>query len=189
MKKLSVLVALLLCVTVGGVYAAWAYTGSTVSTVDRTLSHGMTTATTDGDVGLFRIVENTVDIAIDQTAPGDYTARLVITGSVKVSFTPNLGAPDTVKNNAVNAVATLYTKNADANKYNGTAIYVSPENSKVALQWEKQSNGSFEATITASQIDSLLDLGGAFVLDTHAEYLAFHALEENITLTLSINQE
>ena len=190
MKKLSVLILLILCVTIGGAYAAWSYTGSTVSSVDRTVSHGMTTATTDGDVGILEIVSNDVDVAIDQTADGNYLAKLVITGSITVSFTPNPGAPDDVVNNAIAAVATLYTKNASTNTYDGKEIYVSPVGSSVELTWgEKQPDGSFLATIDADDIDTLLDLGGDFVLDTHAKYLTFHALEENITLTVQFSQQ
>ena len=189
MKKLSVLILLILCVTVGGAYAAWSYTGSTVSSVDRTISHGMTTATTDGDVGLLKIVSNDVDVAIDQTAEENYLAKLVITGSITVSFTPYPGAPEDVKNNGISAAATLYTKNADVNKYEEKEIYVSPVGSAVDLVWEKQLDGSFLATVSASQIDSLLDLGSDFVLDTHAKYVAFHALEENITLTVVFSQK
>jgi len=88
MKKLTLLVALILCVTIGGVYAAWTYTGNTMGTASRSLSHGMATATTEGNVGLYKIEHNDIDIKIDQTAPENYTAKLVITGSVTVSFTP-----------------------------------------------------------------------------------------------------
>ncbi len=189
MKKISVLIALIVCVTIGGVYAAWTYTGSTVSSVDRTISHGMTTASTDGDVGILKVVSNTVDVVIDQTAVGDYTAKLVITGQITVSFTPNPGAPDEVVNNAIEAKATLYTKNAAANTYEGKEIYVSPADSYVNLDWEKQDDGTFLATINASDIDNLLDLGGEFVLNTHSKYVDFHALEENITLTVLFSQK
>ena len=189
MKKLSVLVMLILCITIGGVYATWIYTSSTISSVDRTISHGLESVNTDGDVGVFKIEANNINVAIDQTAEGDYTAKLVITGQITVRFTPNPGAPEDVVNNAVSAHATLYTKNADVNKYNGSEIYVSPEGAEVDLVWEKQADGSFLATLTAADIDTLLDLGGTFVLDTHQEYLDFHALEENITLTVLFSQK
>ena len=184
MKKIPVLIMLILCVTFGSVYAAWIYTGQSVSSVDRTISHGMTTATTDGDVGIIEVINNTVDIAIDQTAPGNYLAKLSITGEITVRFTPNPGAPEDIVNNAIAVCATLYTKNAAENKYEDTEIYVSPEGSFVDLVWEKQDNGSFLATVNAGEIDSMLDLGGDFVLDTHAKYNTFHNLEENITLSL-----
>ena len=189
MKKISILITLILCLTISGVYAAWTYTGSTVSTVDRTISHGMTTATTDGDVGILQIIHNDVDIAIDQTAAGNYLAKLNITGSIIVRFTPNAGAPTSVVENAIEAKATLYTKNADTNKYENAEIYVSPQDSFVDLVWEKKPDGTFEATIDADEIDTLLDLGAEFVLDTHAKYQAFHALEENVTLTVQFSQK
>ena len=188
MKILSLLIMLIMSVTIGSVYAAWTYTGSTVSSVDRTISHGMTTATTDGDVGFLEIVSNDVDVKIDQTADKDYRANLVITGSVVVRFTPNAGAPEEVVNNAIHAHAKLYTKNAESNLYQGAPIYTTPTDSFIELSWEKQDNGTFLATVNAAEIDTLLDLGGNFILDTHAEYQEFHALEENVTLTLIFSQ-
>jgi len=188
-KKISILITLILCVTIGGVYAAWAYTGTNVSSVDQTVSHGMTTATTDSDVGVLEVVHNDVNVVIDQTAVGNYLAKLVITGSITVKFTPNLGAPTEVVNNAIPAKATLYTKNAAENIYEGSEIYVSPTDSYVDLVWEKQLDGSFEATVSAAEIDTLLDLGANFVLDTHAKYEAFHNLEENVTLSIQFSQK
>lgn len=188
MKILSLLIMLIMSVTIGSVYAAWTYTGSTVSSVDRTISHGMTTATTDGDVGFLEVVSNDVDVKIDQTADKDYRANLVITGSVVVRFTPNSGAPEEVVNNAIHAHAKLYTKNAESNLYQGAPIYTTPADSFIELSWEKQDNGTFLATVNAAEIDTLLDLGGSFILDTHAEYQEFHALEENVTLTLIFSQ-
>ena len=188
MKILSLLIMLIMSVTIGSVYAAWTYTGSTVSSVDRTISHGMTTATTDGDVGFLEIVSNDVDVKIDQTSDKDYRANLVITGSVVVRFTPNAGAPEEVVNNAIHAHAKLYTKNAESNLYQGAPIYTTPTDSFIELSWEKQDNGTFLATVNAAEIDTLLDLGGNFILDTHAEYQEFHALEENVTLTLIFSQ-
>lgn len=186
MKKLSILVALILCVTIGGVYAAWSFTSSTMTSVDRTLSHGLTAAVTDGDVGKFQIVQNSIDIAIDQTATANYTAKLVITGTVTVAFTPNDGAPEDVVKNAIPSHATIYTKNADTNKYDGAEIYVA-NTTTIPLTWTKGDDNKFIATIDADDIASMLSLGKAFVLDTHAKYEAFHALEENITITLAIH--
>ena len=189
MKKISILMALILCITISGVYAAWAYTGNTVGSVDRTISHGLTTSTTDGDVGILRVIENTVDVAIDQTAEGNYLAKLVITGQITVEFTPNPGAPDEVLEHAVPVQATLYTKNASANLYDGKEIYVSPTGASVNLIWERQDNGTFRATVNAGDIDNLLDLGGDFVLSTLAKYNTFHELEENITLTVQFSMQ
>lgn len=185
MKKLTTLIALIICVTVGGVYAAWMYTGDTLTGVDRTVSHGMATAVTEGDVGILSIEQNTVDIKIDQKAAGDYTANMIISGSVTIKFVPNNGAPDTVKDSAIPINVSLYTKNADTNKYEDTEIYVCNAET-ISPSWVKQNDGSFSATVTAEEIDTLLDLGKPFKLETLADYNAFHALEENITITLAV---
>ena len=188
MKKIAVLMFLIVCVTISGVYAAWLYTGSTVSSVDITVSHGMATATTEGDVGIFEINKNDAMIVIDQTAPGDYRAKLNITGSVTVCFKPNDGAPTDVVNNAVEAIAKVYITGADENLYEGAPIYEST-GATVDLVWVKQADGHFEATVSAEQLATLVTLGDEFVLDTHAKYEAFHALEEHLTVTVQFSRK
>lgn len=188
MKKIAVLMFLVICVSITGVYAAWLYTGTTVSSVDITVSHGMATATTDGDVGILEINKNDALIVIDQTAPGDYRANLKITGSVTVCFTPNDGAPEDVVNNAIDAVASIYVTGADQNLYEGSPIYQST-GATVDLEWVKQDDGHFEATVSAEQLATLVELGDEFILDTHAKYVAFHNLEEHLTVTVQFSQK
>ena len=55
MKKLSTLIALLLCVTVGGVYATWTYTSDAVDIMDVTKEAviELENATTSGAAGTF----------------------------------------------------------------------------------------------------------------------------------------
>lgn len=188
MKKIAVLMFLVICVSISGVYAAWLYTGTTVSSADITVSHGMATATTDGDVGIFEINKNDAMIIVDQTAAGDYRAKLKITGSVTVCFKPNDGAPEDVVNNAVEAVARVYVTGADQNLYEGSPIYVST-GATVDLEWVKQADGHFEATVSDEQLATLVALGDEFVLDTHAEYVAFHNLEEHLTVTVEFSKK
>lgn len=185
MKKLTLLVALILCVTIGGVYAAWTYTGNTMGTAGRTLSHGMATATTEGNVGLYKITHNDIDLKIDQKAASDYDAVLVVTGSVTVTFTPNPGAPDDIVNNALPTVAYITLTDSATNKYEGSEIY-KVNDIKVDLVWSGPDvNGDFTATITADQIDSMIDINN-FNLDTHAKYTAFSELEKKVVITLTI---
>lgn len=189
MRRLSVLVMLIVCVTVGSVYAAWTYKGTTVSAADKTLSHGLTTATTAGDVGLFEIVANNVDISIDQMAEGNYEAQLKITGEVSVHFTPyqNAGVDEDILKNGVPAVAKIYLKNAESNLFEGKQIYVASTEG-LDLEWTPEGD-AFHATITAEQIASMLSISDGIVLDTYAKYQQFHALEENITITLQVSQK
>lgn len=188
MKKLSMLIALIICVTVGGVYAAWTYTGSTLSSVDRTLSHGLTTATTDGDVGILTIASNTVDIAIDQKEAGDYTAVMNVTGEVKVQFTPNNGAPDNVKENGVPIKVSVYINNPANSKYNDKDVYMANNYYYDINNWTE--NGDiFEAIIPNTEIVKMFKLNDGFVLDTHAKYLDFHDVEEDYIITLKVEAQ
>ena len=190
MKKISVLIMLILCVTIGGVYAAWTYTDGEFKGTDRTVSHGLATATFDSDLGVLKIISNTVDVKINQkdNANHDYTAVLEITGAITIEFTPNPGASaEDIANLAVEAG--FYTKNHEENKFDGQLIY-QPTNTTVIIageDWEEQSNGSYQAVLDEIEIKSLFTLGN-FVLETHPEYQQFHAVEENITLTIQFKQ-
>lgn len=187
MKKLSLLIALCMLVSIGGVYAVWTYAGANVSSVDRTLNHGLTAANSDTAAGTFAFVNNNIDIAIDPTEEGGYIAGLVITGSVEVKFTPSAGASDNVKNNAVPAEAVIYLTDSATNMYGGKEIYV-VKDEPIALTWTSNGDGTFTATITADQIKSILSLNGEFVLDTLAKYDAFHDVEEHVVISIKIQQ-
>lgn len=68
MKKLSALIAMVLCLTIGGVYAAWTYTNDAadVTDVHKTLTIGLTSATASGAVGDYYIETNITGITIEQ---------------------------------------------------------------------------------------------------------------------------
>ena len=180
---------LIVCVTVGGVYAAWTYSANAVSSVDRTLSHGLTTAVFDGDVGVLSVYNNNVDIAIDQTSEFNYAAKLTITGQVDFHFTPyqNAGVDADILENGIPAEAKIYLKNADTNLFDGKPIYIASEEG-VDIVWTKEADGTFHGTITAEQIASMLSISEGIMLEEYERYQEFHELEENITITLAISQ-
>ena len=192
MKKITVLITLILCVTIGGVYAAWTYTGVSVSSVDITVSHGMASATTEGDKGIMKIISNDATIIVDRNAGDDgksYFVDMIITGGMTVSYTPNPGAPDT---EPPLAEAILITENAEANAYDVDGedyeIYVY-SGTPVDLVWEKQDDGSYLASIDKNDIDELLNFGYNFELKTYEEYTDFHAKEGRITLTVKFQEK
>ena len=183
MKKIAVLMFLIVCVTISGVYAAWLYTGTSISSVDQTISHGMAAATTNQDLGVLSIGHNDVTITIDQMGDKDYRANLLIAGSVTVCFHPNPGSPADITGDDINVVASVYATGADTHMYEGKPIYEST-GLTADLNWVKQSDGHFEAVVDADTLKTLVRLGDEFVLDEYNEYVAFHALEEQITVTV-----
>lgn len=111
MKKLSILIALLLCVTISGVYAAWSFADTSIDIVDKkheTLVT-LTDVTSTSAAGTFTINSNLV-LTIDQKAEGDHTAVLVFAPQnagddiyLTVTFTPAANASKEVKENGVEA--------------------------------------------------------------------------------------
>ena len=68
MRKLSALIAMILCVSIGGVYAAWTYTNSAKDIADVYEAYTVTlsTATEEGAHGVYNIDTNITKITIDQ---------------------------------------------------------------------------------------------------------------------------
>ena len=200
MKKLSALVALILCVTIGGVYAAWMYTGTDLLAMEARVNHRLEDPEFKTRVGVLTTETNTVAITIDQKAERDYDAVLKVGGELVVHFAVNPGAPDDVVANGVECEVVLDLRNIDANLYQGSPIYQytgtvitihaanetpADENS---IAWEPVEGqpGNFHATITAEMIDKMLDLGANFNLPTYEDYQAFNALLSNIVVHVKV---
>jgi hypothetical protein len=108
MKKLSLLMALMLLVTVSGVYAAWTYAGSD-DIADVLAEAKVTIADVEltGANGTYKIESNLV-LTVDQNKENDnHEAVLVFSSNnnediyLRVTFTPSKNAPQDIKDNAV----------------------------------------------------------------------------------------
>ena len=68
MKKITVLLALIICVTVGSVYAAWIYTNPAADITDQLHKTLITisAATEEGAAGVYEIETNITAISIEQ---------------------------------------------------------------------------------------------------------------------------
>lgn len=75
MKKISALATMVLCLTVGGVYAAWTYTNSAmdIADVNETYTITLTTATEAGAHGEYSIESNIQKLTIEQNGESDPT--------------------------------------------------------------------------------------------------------------------
>ena len=187
MKKISLLLTLVICVTIGGVYAAWSYAGAAIKQpVDTTVSHGMASITST-EIGDLRIVNNSLLVKVDQ-ADEEYNAYLNVTGQITVQFTPGSGAEPEIYDAAIPVYASVYVENAESNLYNDAPIYVSTGD-KILVTWEKQLDGSFLATLDGEQVVQLFELGDNFQLKSETEYQAFHALEGKLTLNIKFEHD
>ena len=179
MKKFAVLMALILCVTIGGVFANWVYTEGTTASVQDNITFGMSAATTDTARGTFSIEDNNLTLHIDQASRQDYTATLKLSGAIKVNFTPNADFNvDSYTFKATFELATVDGVDMLSYTYDGNdlagdksnAILKKFDKSPVELIFDKTTNTSvWTATITADMIDALIDLN-EFELNTYKEW-------------------
>ena len=200
MKKLSVLIALMLCVTIGGVYATWSYS-LTNDIADAFAEAKVTIADAEfiGSNGVYKIESNLV-LTVDQ-ANEDHEAELVFASNdggaihLTVTFTPAQNAPQSVKENAVDSELYFGTTTDMKYKMDATGNYsdtgtetdiftianLSDGRFSPNVDWNKETDGSFTYTLNETELKNIISLSQTFVLDTKAEHDAFRtALNGNI---------
>lgn len=110
MKKFTMLVALILCVTIGGVYATWTYQGGEVQPLHQHFTVYMGAVDNDEAKGVLKTVTNALNIRLDD-ADNNYLAEAVLAGYLEFVFTPKSNASDDVRENGVELTFTLEQTN------------------------------------------------------------------------------
>ena len=205
MKKLSVLIALMLCITITGVYAAWSYAG-TDDIADVFAEAKVTIADVElkGANGVYHITSNLV-LTVDQ-ANEAHEAKLVFASNndqpieLKVTFTPAANAPQAIKENAVPTevyfgvtTAMQYKMDAEGN-YSATGTptdifkFSNVANGELdqPITWTKNDDGTFTYTMDQAALEEAIQLTQTFVLDLKTEHDAFReALAGNIVVRVT----
>ena len=177
MKKLSLIIALALLVTIGSVYANWIYNDHTdVADITGSRAVTMTPATFDGGLGTYSVTTAGLTMKIDPKEGTTHTTSLLVDGEIVVTFTPSAYASNDIKNNAVPTKAIFRLPSSlsgvDAWQYDGKNIFTSIDSTPIDLVWSKQADGTFKASVSAEQVASKLVLN-EIVLDTKAAYDAY----------------
>ena len=187
MKRLSVLIAMILCVTIGGVYATWTYTQNTdVADEQIHMTMNLTDVAYSGSYGTYKIDTSALKMNIDPKVGTTHTTALYITGQIVITFTPNSVAPETVKENGVESTFQLTLTN-DNWLYDGPKIITLAHNNAEEITWgEPDEMGVFSFVITADELTEHITLT-EFNLDTKAKYDAFNTAlgQGQITITVS----
>ena len=205
MKKFSILIAILLCVTIGGVYAAWMFADSNDAALKTT--NVSLTLTDDIDAGAYGTY--TLTASVDNAEAGTkafalyiddiddgitHNAVLVGEGNLTITFTPNESAIGEVREGATPTYWCIKAGDAIANwKYEDKAIFTSLDETWKTIDgvnadnWVKSADGkSFTYVITGAEIANMLTLND-FILETKAEYNAFTTALTYTKLTLYVN--
>ncbi len=184
MKKLSLLIALCMLLTIGGVYAQWTYTNTSVNDATQNLTAALGDKVIEGKYGTYTINTTGVTMSIDPKNGTTHNTALTITGNIVITFTPGQYAPEEVKNNAV-ASKYAFSLASNAQQYSDKNIFTLNTEDHT-IEWTKGSDGNFTYTISASALAGYITLT-EFTLDTKDKYDAYStALATNIiTITVS----
>lgn len=203
MKKFSILIAILLCVTIGGVYAAWMFADSTDAALKtQTVTLGLTTDVEAGAYGVYELIpsketdpEGAFGLVIDDIDDGvKHNAVLVGKGYLTVTFTPNESATAAVRNGAVPTYWCLKAGDSLDNwKYNGNKIFNTIDGAWKTIDgvdssnWVASADGkSFTYTISGETVANMIDMND-FTLETKTEYNAFASALTYTKITLYVN--
>ena len=181
-RVLSLLIALAILITVGGVYATWLYAETDMTAVHGHIgSFGLASAEINNSKGTFTVDASSAHLVIDQNSANDYTAKLSATGNIVVKFTPSTifsnSNPDLTTFNVEYA---LVTDNADPTNYkanDGTgekALFTKFDTATQTTLPLVKTGDFYTATVDASVLLDLIQIN-TFELDTYTKYTAFSA--------------
>lgn len=201
MKKLSVLIAMILCVTIGGVYASWTYSSATDEiTGSSSVGLSLSAATQAGAAGSFAVTENVASLEISETSPTDKTAVLDVryatatdTGvKISIEFVPAATANDAFKTKGVKTYIYIGTNdnikvtNIDEEEVDLFTFAHGKDNAIVINEklgtgetaedgkyyWEDAANGTFKCEITLA-LEDFVSLAN-FKLQNINDYQEFY---------------
>ncbi len=177
MKKIGIIIALALIVTIGGVYATWNYTIAASGAVDsQTATTGVTLTaidTTTLENGTIKIESNSITIQLDDDN-NDHKAELVIEGELVVSFT---------NDNNDSIALTCTSSGSGFSKYQEKDIFTLDK----TMTSESQIGNGTQWTITGEMLKEIIQLNGDIVADTSTQYDTLATALENGTITLTFN--
>ena len=193
MKKLSLLLALLLVITVGGVYATWIYTDKTdVADLAPTVGINLTEATFAGTYGTYEVDTTSLALKVDPKPGTTFTTGLVITGDIVIKFKPQTYAPVEVKEEGVPTTFQLSLTNTawqfdDGHGKGARDIITIAHPEKHNVTWSApDQNGTLTYTISATELASHIGLT-EFTLDTKVLYDQFATALGNGKIMITVS--
>lgn len=191
MKKLALLISLILCVTIGGVYATWTYTQNT-DVADETVNMTMnlTDVAYSGSYGTYKVDTTQLTLKIDPKTGTTHTTALYIDGKITITFTPNSVAPQEIKENGVASTFKFGLTNANWTYDDGNGskniIALTHADAEDITWGEADSNGVFTFVIDADALAGHITLA-EFNLDTKAKYDSFNTALGQGQLTITVS--
>lgn len=181
MKKLSILVALILCVTIGGVYATWLYPGNDIGQVIQPVTNIMAETDFEGSFGTYHTVSNTLTVKIDQESDTSFNAVLVYEGELQITFKPHANISEAQTQAALNATVSVTGSDLSGAVYEEKNIWALDESKTISLteaDWSLDGEGVYTCIINCNKLDEIITLANTFNLPTLDDYNAFQKLQK-----------
>lgn len=186
MKKLSLIVALAVVLTIGGVFAAWSYPSDTPDFATGNVTVGIELGDSLGAKG--SVTASVQGFKIEPTATDGTNYKAILSDDTKVvlQFTPTLGS----KYNDGTQLKIAYTVTVDNNPTTdaaaGAAQKIFNTTDKISVQKTFDvATTEDPATITLTAADLGIALND-FTLDTKAKYDAFEEALTSVTKHFTI---
>ena len=199
MKKLSLLMALAMLITVGGVYATWIYNEAPAAVGFSSIGVQLEGYDNTGSKGSISAVS---DFSLDIDDMGGYVPGFVPSkqdGVVTITFTPTQFAdPDIQENGLASLNYRLYAKigtdELDVTQitytFGGETYQIfekfDTELKSVNLETKSFADGKFTYTISVDDVLALMTLKPGVQLETFAEYEAYQLALQNITFGIEV---
>ena len=169
-KRLSLIITLALCLTVGGVYATWTYAEGQIQPSSGTASLTIEAAANEGEAGTINVDTGSLSITVENG--GSYKTVLSVVNDVTVTLTPTEGTDTALLPTSFTWTITL-TDNANNATYGGEKILTVDSTAQ---------SGTFvdnTATISAEDIKELITLT-EFTLKNSEEHESYKSVIDAI---------
>lgn len=185
MKKIGIIIALALVITVSGAYATWNYTvaNGNVEAAEDEVTIGLTTMTeTELSNGTITVKENTVTIEVDDD--GDHNAKLTLSGRLVITFSGNAGL-DT----PVNGLNLKCSASDNCGQYNGADVFKYTEISadREVGTGTDQNAAYAEWVIEGDDLAQLIALNGTVSAPLSSDYNNLKTAISNKTITVTVS--
>ena len=186
MKKLSLLIALCMLLTIGGVYATWTYTQNTdVADEAVNMTLNLADVAYSGSYGTYKVDTTGLNLIIDPKEGTQHVTALYATGNIVVTFTPNSVAPSEIKDGGVPSTYQFSLSNSNW-QYDGQNIATVNHAEEHDITWQPNGDGTFSYTITAADFLEHVSLT-EIELDTKSKYNAYNTVLGTGTIVITVS--
>lgn len=178
MKKLSLLIALCMLISIGGVYAVWIYAGGQAINQNSNVTVQLAGVEYSGAAGT--LTTEATNLLIDQESQTSYKA--VLTGGVvTLTFEPDENAPAGATSGFTATITIPETT------YNNSALFKVKNGVQATFDvtFTEGTDGKYIATI---DIKNYVELAQEINLPTEADYNKFEEAFSKATITVTISK-